>query len=160
MRSHSIPTDLAVAQVVTRMRVGVECFAITRGPRALVRTSRGFAPGPSLRLPPPGLADGHEFSGALNPISNTANGKEIQAIGVKSVRGRWHERQYLARPAGLSVGEQKVLLKLLTRLAELNAHIGPASAARAEMNVVNVVALHRNTDTSNTARTRKRSVSK
>jgi MarR family transcriptional regulator, lower aerobic nicotinate degradation pathway regulator len=62
--------------------------------------------------------------------------------------------------SGLSVGEQKILLKLLTRLVELNAHIGPASSGRAETNVVNVVALHRESGASSKARARKRSASK
>lgn len=58
--------------------------------------------------------------------------------------------------SGLSAEEQKVILKLLTRLVEMNAHIGPVASSRAESNVANVVALRRNGGATGNARVRKR----
>lgn len=66
------------------------------------------------------------------------------------------ERTQKRTLSGLSGDEQKTLLKLLTRLVELNAHVGPTPSSRTEPHAATIVALRKESGASGSTRIRKR----
>src|SRR5262245_834045 len=95
----------------------------------------------------------------------TPEDKRVKLLGVPKQRRTLHDE---SRPCaegaqrrildGLSSEDQKALLRLLTRLVELNAHIGPTAPEQEKLQVV--VALRGDSGAAANARVRSRNLSR